>query len=131
VQSPGGSSAGAPDAAAAGPAGKAAPDAGPAPRQFAGSTAEATSMISEIVDQRQHEIFMCVHDFRTRKNLARERVAISFGIDQEGKLLGVTSKGKEDSELQSCVQGVLRSAPFPRSHSGVITVTKTYEELVL
>jgi hypothetical protein len=43
----------------------------------------------------------------------------------------VTSKGSEDTELKTCVQDALKDGLFPRSHSGVITVTKTYEELVL
>ncbi len=97
---------------------------------FAGSTAEATAMISSAVDKRRTEIGICVRDFRKRKKMAHERVAVSFGIDQEGKLLGVTSKGKEDGELKTCVQEAVKGAPFPRSHAGVITITKTYEELV-
>jgi hypothetical protein len=103
----------------------------PPERPFAASVAEASEMISAVVDKKHTEIAKCVRDYRTRKNLQRQQVAVSFGIDQEGKLLGVTAKGKEDSELQSCIQEVLRGAPFPRSHSGVISVTKTYEEFVL
>jgi hypothetical protein len=101
-------------------------------RPFAGSTADATSIISEVVDKKHHEISACLREFRTRKKMpAKDRVAVSFGIDQDGRLLGVTAKGKEDAELKSCVQEAFRNAPFPRSHSGVITVTKTYEELLL
>jgi hypothetical protein len=100
-------------------------------RPFAGSIGEATSLISDVVDKRHREIAACVRSYRSRKNLHGERLAISFGIDQEGKLLGVTSKGKEDPDLKGCVQKALDGAPFPRSHAGVITVTKTYEELVL
>ena len=81
-------------------------------------------------DKKGSEIGACVREFRVRKNLARERVSISFGIDMEGRLLGVTSKGKEDDELKRCVQRALDGAQFPRSHAGVITVTKTYQELV-
>ena len=88
-------------------------------------------MISSAVDQRHTEIGICVRAFRNRKKMAHERVTVSFGIDQEGKLLGVTSKGKEDAELKGCVQEAVRGAPFPRSHAGVITITKTYEELVV
>jgi hypothetical protein len=115
----------------AGPDGGAAADGGSRERPFAGSIGEATSLISDVVDKRQHDIFACVRSYRGRKNLHGERLAISFGIDQEGNLLGVTSKGKEDVELKGCVSKALEGAPFPRSHSGVITVTKTYEELVL
>lgn len=125
----------APEAASApAPAPSASPDAGAAHEDaapFAGSVPEATALISKAVDARQREIRACVASFRERKKLAHERVAVSFGIDQEGKLLGVTSKGKEDAELKACVQEALQKAPFPRSHAGVITVTKIYEELVV
>ncbi len=105
-------------------------DAGANEQPFAGSPAEATSMISAVVDKKGSEIGSCVREFRIRKKLARERVTVSFGIDMEGKLLGVTSKGKEDAELKACVQKALDGAQFPRSHAGVITVTKTYEEIL-
>ncbi|MBX3263753.1 MAG: hypothetical protein KIS78_19860 [Labilithrix sp.] len=99
-------------------------------RPFAGSAAEATTLISAAVDKKGSAIGACVRDFRARKNLLRERVTVSFGIDMEGTLLGVTSKGNEDAELKACVQGALKDATFPRSHAGVITVTKTYEEIL-
>lgn len=99
-------------------------------RPFAGSAAEATSYISTIVDKKQADIAQCVREFRVRKKIARARVTLSFGIDQEGKVLGVTSKTKDDEELRMCVHDALKGAPFPRSHAGVITVTKTYEEFV-
>ena len=114
----------APDAAGAGG------DAGTSEPPFAGSAAEATALISAAVDKKGTEIGTCVREFRERKKLARERVSVSFGIDMEGKLLGVTSKGKEDAELKACVHRALEGARFPRSHAGVITVTKTYEELL-
>ena len=100
-------------------------------KPFAGSTNEATELISEVVDKRHSEIGVCVRSYRARRKLASGRVAVSFGIDQEGRLLGVTSKGKEDAELKTCIQDALKNAPFPRSHAGVITVTKTYEDLVV
>ncbi|MBX3224519.1 MAG: hypothetical protein KF795_28655 [Labilithrix sp.] len=99
-------------------------------RPFAGSPGEATTLISAAVDKKGAAIGACVRDFRARKNLLRERVTVSFGIDMEGTLLGVTSKGKEDAELKACVQSALAGATFPRSHAGVITVTKTYEEIL-
>ena len=105
-------------------------DAGSNEPPFAGSAAEATALISAAVDKKGSEIGACVREFRLRKKLARERVTVSFGIDMEGKLLGVTSKGKEDAELKACVQKALEGARFPRSHAGVITVMKTYEELL-
>ena len=70
-------------------------------------------------------------EYRFRKHLAHERVEISVGIDQEGRILGVTlPKGKSDDVLSACIQDALKAAPFPRSHSGVITVTQSFEELV-
>jgi hypothetical protein len=87
-------------------------------------------MISAVVDKKQDEIAGCVREYRARKKIPRERVAVSFGIDQDGRLLGVTSKGKEDAELKACVQEILKNAAFPRSHAGVITVTKSYEEII-
>ena len=63
--------------------------------------------------------------------MPHERVTISMGIDQEGKLLGATlPKGRTDEILSTCVQAALANAPFPRSHAGVISITKTYEEIV-
>jgi hypothetical protein len=99
-------------------------------RQFAGSAAEATSMISDAVDKKSKDMQACVREFRARKKIERARVMLSIGIDQEGKVLGVTTKGKEDAELKACVQTALKDASFPRSHAGVITLTKTYEEIL-
>jgi hypothetical protein len=116
-----------------GPTDKGSPavDAGPKDgRPFAGSTSEATELISAAVDSKRLEIGACVREFRTRRKGAQNRVAVSFGVDQEGKLLGVTSKGKEDAQLKACVQDALRGALFPRSHAGVITVTKSYEDIL-
>lgn len=104
-------------------------DAGSEP-PFAGSLAEATTMIASAVDSRGTAIGTCVRDFRARRKLLRERVSVSFGIGQDGRLLGVTSKGAEDAELKGCVQNALGNAAFPRSHAGVITVTKTYAEIL-
>lgn len=132
---------GTPDASTSNNATKPAPknvaDAGPAAdggteaeRPFAGNVAEATEMISNVVDKKRTEVNTCIRAFRTRKKIPGERVAVSFGIDMDGRLLGVTAKGKEDDELKACIQGALKGAPFPRSQAGVITVTKTYGEIV-
>lgn len=45
-------------------------------------------------------------------------------------MLGVQlpKKEKKDKELVNCVLAALRGAPFPKSHSGVITVRKTFED---
>lgn len=114
------------------PGGSTSADAGAKDgKPFAGSTAEATELISNVVDQHRSQISTCVRSYRERRKVASGRVAVSFGIDQAGRLLGVTSKGKEDLELKSCIQDALQNAPFPRSHAGVITVTKSYEDLVV
>ncbi len=99
-------------------------------RGFAGSIGEATQMINELVDKRRDELKKCIADFRKRKNLPREKVSIGLGIDQEGRLLGVTHKNKKDEQLTSCASEALKGLPFPKSHAGVITVSRTYEEIV-
>jgi hypothetical protein len=106
-------------------------DSAPAPKPFAGSAAEATQLIGAAVDKSSAAVQKCVSEYRARKNLPHERVTISMGIDQEGRLLGATlPKGKTDTPLSECVQTALANAAFPRSHSGVISITKSYEELV-
>lgn len=108
-----------------------AADAAPAARPFAGSAVEATQLIGAAVDKKSAEVQKCVVEYRARKNLPRERVSIQLGIDQEGRLLGATlPKGKTDTVLSDCVQKALADAPFPRSHTGVISITKSYEEIV-
>jgi hypothetical protein len=119
------------DGGSAGATPAAAADAAPPPKPFAGSAAEATQLIGAAVDKRSTEVVKCVAEYRTRKNLPHERVTISMGIDQEGRLLGATlPKGKTDAPLSDCVQKALADAAFPRSHSGVISITKSYEEIV-
>lgn len=122
----------APAAAASSAAPAAADAAAPASteRPFAKDTGEAVKMMSEAVDARKEGMATCVREYRFRKHLAHARVEVQIGIDQDGKILGVTSKGKEDKELFKCVQGVLKDALFPRSRAGVITITKSYEEIV-
>ena len=105
-------------------------DAAPAPKSFAGSPIEATQLIGDAIDKNASEMKKCVIEYRARKKLPHERVEISVGIDQEGRLLGATLKGgKQDSPFSECVQRALANAPFPRSHAGVIQVTKSYEEI--
>lgn len=119
------------DAGAGATGGPAAADAAPPPKPFAGSAAEATQLIGAAVDKNATAVQKCVSEYRTRKNLPHERVTISMGIDQEGRLLGATlPKGKTDTPLSECIQAALANAAFPRSHSGVISITKSYEELV-
>jgi hypothetical protein len=117
------------DASDAGAAAASA-DAGPPQKPFAGSAAEATQLIGAAIDKGASGVQKCVADYRTRKNMPHERVTISMGIDQEGRLLGATlPKGKTDEALSSCVQAALAGSMFPRSHAGVISITKTYEEI--
>lgn len=116
---------------AGGPAASGAEAGAAAGKPFAGSAAEATQLIGSAVDKAAADVQKCVAEYRTRKNLPHERVTISMGIDQEGRLLGATlPKGKTDAVLSACVQAALANAPFPRSHSGVISITKSYEEIV-
>lgn len=130
---PAASSAGSPatakDSSDAGATG-AGPAAAPV-KPMAGSAAEATQLIGAAVEKKSPEIQKCIIAYRARKNLPRERVTISMGIDQEGRLLGATlPKGKTDTVLSECIQAALANAMFPRSHAGVISITKTYEEIV-
>ena len=112
------------------PAADAGAEAG-SERPFAASGAEATALITDAVDKKQNEIAKCVQEYRFRTHLAHAKVSVNIGIDQEGRLIGVTlPKNKEDKELTICVQKELKDAKFPRSHSGVITITRTFEEKV-
>ena len=100
-------------------------------RPFAGSPAEATQLITDAVDKKQTEIAKCVQEYRFRTHLAHAKVSVNMGIDQEGRLIGVTlPKNKEDKELTACVHKELEGAKFPRSHAGVITITRTFQEMV-
>jgi len=111
-------------------AGSAPVDAGPS-RPFAGSAAEATQMITEAVDKKQDLLKKCVQEFRYRTHLAHDKVTISIGIDQEGRIIGVTlPKNRENKELTACVQTAMKDTVFPRSHAGVITIMRSFEEMV-
>lgn len=119
------------DAADGGAGAGASTDAAPPLRPFAGSAVDATELIGVAVEKKAPDVHKCINEYRVRKKQPHERVSIQLGIDQEGRLLGATlPKGKEDTVLSDCVQKALASAPFPRSHSGVISITKSYEEIV-
>lgn len=119
------------NSAPAGAAEAGAADAGAHEKVFAGSAAEATQLVSAAIDKNRESMAACVSDYRKRKNLGRARVEVQVGIDQEGNLLGATlGKGKQDQELTQCMQRALQNATFPRSHAGVISVTKVYEEIL-
>lgn len=104
----------------------AAPD-----KPFAGSGAEATQLVSAAIDKHREAMADCVEAYRARKKLPTQRVEVQVGIDQEGILLGATlAKTKsQDPELSACLQKALASAVFPRSHAGVISITKVYAEI--
>jgi hypothetical protein len=151
VDSAGGSSGGAPSAtsdstaagasassAPSGPTSSAstAPSASSAPtppeRPFAGTAVEAQSMIQSQIDAKMKVLWQCVQDYRTKKKDLHKKVVIDVGIDQEGSLLGVTTPdpkhGDLDPTLKSCLFDALHGLPFPRSHSGVITVRQTFKD---
>jgi hypothetical protein len=110
----------------------AAPEAGgKVEKPFAGSTAEATQLVSAAMETTRDGMASCVSAHRKRKNVAHARVEVHVGIDQDGNLLGATlAKGGQDEELSACVTRALQNAPFPRSRSGVISFTKVYEEFL-
>lgn len=114
-----------------GAASGAAADAAPPPKPFAGSPTEAMQLIGSALEKNATEVKKCVAEYRSRKKLPHERVEISVGIDQDGRLLGATLKGvkQQDVPFTDCLQKALAAAPFPRSHAGVIQMTKSYEEI--
>jgi len=105
----------------------------PGERAFAKTSAEATSMIDDVIDQRHKELGACVQAAQTRLKDPHAAIAVDVGIDQEGMLIGVkTPKGhKVDATLNQCVLVALKGAPFPRSNAGVITVHKTFSDKIV
>jgi hypothetical protein len=110
----------------------AADDAAPA-HPFAKNAGEATALIDDAVSSRASAILVCVQQVRTRRKDVHAKIAIEIGIDQEGGLLGVEPvKGQPvDRPFLDCVREALRGAPFPKSHTGVITIKKTFEDTVV
>lgn len=109
----------------------AAPAAPPPPEHpFAKNAVEATSLIDDAINSRVNDLARCVDDARMRRKSPHERLSVEVGIDQEGHLLGVElpKKEKRDKVFVDCVFAALQGAPFPKSHSGVITVRKTFED---
>jgi hypothetical protein len=118
-------------ASGAPPSPPAAPASPPPPAHpFANNAAEASSLIDDAITSRANELGQCVEDARTRRKSAHARLVIEVGIDEEGHMLGVKlPKGeKADKTFSDCVLTALRGAPFPKSHAGVITVRKTFED---
>jgi hypothetical protein len=99
-------------------------------RPFANNPVEATSMINDAVDSRAAALIKCVEVARVRRKNAHGKIAVEIGIDQEGSLIGVKSpKGQpKDDAFNDCVRESLARANFPRSHAGVITVKRSFED---
>jgi hypothetical protein len=111
------------------PAGASVPPPAPA-HPFANNASEATSLIDDAITSRVNELTQCVEDARARRKSPHAKLVVEVGIDEEGHMLGVKlPKGeKVDHVFSDCVLAALRGAPFPKSHSGVITVRKTFED---
>jgi hypothetical protein len=103
----------------------------PPEHPMAKSTAEASELIDKAVESHQDRIKKCVDEFRARGKDPHAKVVVELGIDQEGMLIGVKSpKGAPTNDmLLACVKDALKDALFPRSHAGVITVKKTFEDV--
>jgi hypothetical protein len=120
--------------ASAAPPGAASDSAAAAPpppaHPFAKNAVEATSLIDDALNSRANELGQCVDAARARRKSAHAKLVIEIGIDEEGHLLGVQlPKGeKPDKGFVDCVLAGLRGAPFPKSHAGVITLRKTFED---
>jgi hypothetical protein len=107
-------------------------------RPFAKTPFEATQLIDKAIDLRSAELAKCVEAARGRTSQHHpptasrsSRFALDIGIDQGGTLIGVKiPKGVPgDHALVACALAALRDAPFPRSHVGVVTVKRTFEEV--
>ena len=114
--------------AAAADAGATAP--APEAHPFAKDAADAESMIDDAIESKHAGVEKCAGEARKRSGDPHGKVSLLVGIDQEGAVIGVkVPKGeKKDEALLVCVRAALKGAPFPRSHNGVITIKKTYEE---
>jgi hypothetical protein len=87
-------------------------------------------MMDDAIQVKATEVIKCVDDDRTRRNLPHAKIVVEIGIDQQGHLIAVKMPGKEkaDKPLTDCLMATLRTAPFPESHAGVITIRKTFED---
>ena len=117
-------------ASGAGSAASAPQASAPPAHPFANNAVEATSLIDDAINSRANEIMQCVDAARERRKTPHAKLIVEVGIDQEGHMLGVKlPKGeKADKTFVDCVLAALNGAPFPRSHAGVITVRKTFED---
>jgi hypothetical protein len=119
---------------APGDAGVAAADA-KVERPFAKTAVEAQALIQEQIDAHIKPLWKCVEQLRAAKHDPHKQVVVDIGIDQEGNLLGVTAANAKQGELdpttRDCMFSALHGLPFPRSHSGVISVRQTFtDELI-
>jgi hypothetical protein len=120
--------------AAPGDAGVVAADA-QVERPFAKTAVEAQTLIQEQIGTHIKPLWKCVEQLRTATGDPHKAVAVDIGIDQEGNLVGVTAANAKQRDLdpttRDCMFAVLHGLPFPRSHSGVITVRQTFtDELI-
>jgi|HubBroStandDraft_5_1064220.scaffolds.fasta_scaffold254211_2 hypothetical protein len=116
--------------AVSGPAAAAPLPAPPPEHPFAATSLEATNLIDAAIDARASGLVKCVEAARPHRKDPHAKIQVEVGLDQEGHLLGVKApKGAPaDPDLYSCAQAALQGANFPRSHAGIITVVKTFEE---
>jgi hypothetical protein len=128
-----GATAAAPSTSAA-PVASATPEAGapsqPPAKPFASNSLEATSMINDAVDAQSGPLTKCIEAARARHKNLHGKISVEIGIDQEGVLIGVkTPKGQtHDATMNDCVRDALTGANFPRSHAGVITLKRSFED---
>jgi hypothetical protein len=111
-------------------ASSAPPPPAPPAHPFAHNAEEATSLIDDAIATKTNEVVACVDAARTRRKDAHAKIVVTVGIDELGHLIGIElPKGeKKDKALVDCMLDALRTAPFPTSHAGVITVKKTFED---
>jgi hypothetical protein len=104
-------------------------------RPFAKTALEAQSLIQALIDAHIKPLWKCVEQLRAAKGDPHKAVTVDIGIDQEGNLLGVTTvnakQGGLDPTTRDCMFGALHGLPFPRSHSGVITVRQSFTDEVI
>ncbi len=98
----------------------------PAQHPFARTAFDAEIAIRKEIHARNKALWDCVDDYRGRIGQRHRVVEVDIGIDQEGGLLGVIdtdhAHGSLEPRLKACLIDVLRGAPYPRSHAGVINV---------
>ena len=103
-------------------------------RPFAATALAAQTMIQAQIEGRMKALWQCVEDYRTRTGDPHRGVTVNIGIDQEGHLFGVTADSKHadlDPTIKACMIEALRTALFPRSHTGVIAVRQVFQDAPL